>query len=1152
MLGLGALRVHAQTPTVTIFGSSNDGGVPVFCGVGSDILVSGRVAPVNAATLGGFLTAQVIMAMDYSGTEQEFDSESPSTLLVPQIVSFNSSLGLFTYRVFFANHAENAIVRYRVNYTMVDGTVVSGEFQTANFDVAFDVPAFAGGLPTCANPVVLDGAGTALPAGFPIENVTYSGPGVGINLDGETVFNPNAAGVGTHVVTFGGVYRGCSIFKSISVTVTQTPEPQIIGAPGTVCKLAEDEIRVGLRLSPLYIDETDSPFNADIQTTEGVQPLTVEIVEGTDSVYVIIPATSNSGTVRLSYQYLAGTCNAQTIDEFIVNEVANLNLGIISPSVANLNETLCFVAGGNNTLRLEGVPGAGLFESISGPQATIVPAGVGVDFTPSDPGNYRVRYSVMNSNCLFVVEQTLSYVAPAFPANFLNVADLTQFCISNNEQTLNFGLSNPGEGNEGRVFDEEGSETVYDGSATYAYTFSLSPARTIVLVYEVNEATGCVTRDTIRIRIQNGIVADVNYPTLNKPALSDTFCKDMNLQIPLQVTPSGGTITPQIIGGQQVIVNIGGTWYLQPRVTGQHVFLYSGFQDNCQFNRIFIVTVLDPDNIGPVAISTAGGQTTFSVGQGAVQLIGSPAGGVFSGTGVFGNTFNPTIAGVGTFNLTYTLTQGGCDASASITVTVNDGSNPPCTSPANYTALPSANGATLVWDAVPGAVSYQVRYRRLGTTVWIFRNVSATFSSLSLTGLETATTYEYQIRTTCSGNVISTFGPTRTFTTGTSATCLPPATLSVESVSSNSAIIEFSSPQGGAAPADYDVVLRFGAGPNAGQIAPNGQVSINAGESLSYEFSGLQPNTSYIVEVRTNCVGVSSSEVRTETFATLPDFTVCPAPTGLIVNATSETTAIATWNAVPVDVADYVFDLTGGPGSVTYTPGATTAALTGLNAGTTYTFSVRTLCGFGESAAAAFTFTTPGTGANCSGLTPSISSISLQSTQATVRWGRIQGATSYRLEYRLFGTSAFTTVSVAATAELTQFHPLTGLTPGTRYEVRVTAVCPGGNSPASVIRRFVTLSAGKFGETELTFDDNVSVYPNPSRGLFNIAFNAAWESQVQVSLFDLTGRNVLNQSFSVVEGHNVVDVDATRLGAGLYVLKFDSDGHTQTVKVSIQ
>jgi hypothetical protein len=51
----------------------------------------------------------------------------------------------------------------------------------------------------------------------------------------------------------------------------------------------------------------------------------------------------------------------------------------------------------------------------------------------------------------------------------------------------------------------------------------------------------------------------------------------------------------------------------------------------------------------------------------------TPAGGVWSGTGVNGASFNPAIAGLGTFQLTYTFTtSNGCSKSDTRTVSVND------------------------------------------------------------------------------------------------------------------------------------------------------------------------------------------------------------------------------------------------------------------------------------------------------------------------------------------------------------------------------------------------------------------------------------------------------------------------------------------------
>ncbi|MFN8165162.1 MAG: T9SS type A sorting domain-containing protein [Bacteroidia bacterium] len=60
-------------------------------------------------------------------------------------------------------------------------------------------------------------------------------------------------------------------------------------------------------------------------------------------------------------------------------------------------------------------------------------------------------------------------------------------------------------------------------------------------------------------------------------------------------------------------------------------------------------------------------------GHGPVTLSqGSPAGGSYYGTGVtVGTTFNPSIAGIGTFALSYVYSSGGCSDTATSSITVN-------------------------------------------------------------------------------------------------------------------------------------------------------------------------------------------------------------------------------------------------------------------------------------------------------------------------------------------------------------------------------------------------------------------------------------------------------------------------------------------------
>ena len=67
----------------------------------------------------------------------------------------------------------------------------------------------------------------------------------------------------------------------------------------------------------------------------------------------------------------------------------------------------------------------------------------------------------------------------------------------------------------------------------------------------------------------------------------------------------------------------------------------------------------------------------FCPGDPTTTLIGNPLGGTWSGTGIVGNDFDPTTAGVGTYTLTYSM--AGCNTT--INVIVNNG---PITGPIQH------------------------------------------------------------------------------------------------------------------------------------------------------------------------------------------------------------------------------------------------------------------------------------------------------------------------------------------------------------------------------------------------------------------------------------------------------------------------------------
>ncbi|HTF04674.1 MAG TPA: T9SS type A sorting domain-containing protein, partial [Bacteroidia bacterium] len=113
-------------------------------------------------------------------------------------------------------------------------------------------------------------------------------------------------------------------------------------------------------------------------------------------------------------------------------------------------------------------------------------------------------------------------------------------------------------------------------------------------------------------------------------------------------------------------------------------------------------TVMVTVNLAPVV--TLGSFSTVCLADDSMALTsGNPAGGIYSGTGVTGNTFSPSAAGIGTHTITYTYTDiNGCvnSDSASINVDACLGiSNAVAAGSIAISPNPATDVVTIAWNA---------------------------------------------------------------------------------------------------------------------------------------------------------------------------------------------------------------------------------------------------------------------------------------------------------------------------------------------------------------------------------------------------------------------------------------------------------------------
>jgi gliding motility-associated-like protein len=172
-------------------------------------------------------------------------------------------------------------------------------------------------------------------------------------------------------------------------------------------------------------------------------------------------------------------------------------------------------------------------------------------------------------------------------------------------------------------------------------------------------------------------------PTVSAGTYS-SVCSD-DPDVALVGSPVGGTFSGTGVTGSN----------FDPSVETQTITYSYTDGNGCSNTASTSITSVSPSSIN------AGTYSAVCVDASNISLVGSPLAGTFSGTGVSGNSFDPSV---GTQTVTYTyFDAGGCGGSATTTITVNQ---LPIVSAGSYSAVCSnAAVVPLVGSPVGGTFS---------------------------------------------------------------------------------------------------------------------------------------------------------------------------------------------------------------------------------------------------------------------------------------------------------------------------------------------------------------------------------------------------------------------------------------------------------------
>ena len=499
-----------------------------------------------------------------------------------------------------------------------------------------------------------------------------------------------------------------------------------------------------------------------------------------------------------------------------------------------------------------------------------------------------------------------------------------------------------------------------------------------------------------------------------------------------------------------------------------------------------------------------------------------------------------------------------------------------CTTPSGLSVSNiQANEVLLGWNAAQGAESYTIQARRVGTVDWI-EGIGITDLSVSYSGLEPCTDYEFRVQSVCTNGATSDFSSTFTFSTdGCSNPCPTPSNISVQAVNNNSAQISW---QGTPDAIAYRLNFRTGSITWQSMVVTENPYTLsNLTSCLDYEIqmqticSNSFGDVSPIVSFETNCPS-------------------CEAPQNVRFEAITPSSATIVWDAVDIATA---YDLRAREvGTSEWIEGSFTdigVSYTGLSACANYEVQIRSVCD-----------ATPSSYSNLAQFTTQCGNTlycTSQGEESSYEWieriaiGDFNNTSGNNFGYGNFQQSNITLASGASYALTlepgfsdTPFNEywriwmdLDGdgnfaanelvfdgnqaqnstintnitipnidasmLNTATAMRVSMKWIDPQTDAdPPSPCLTFgfgevedyrVTFSAGPTSTSEIAIEDVLNIYPNPNKGLFTLDVQLNERSNIGLRVFNAQGALLSELEFKDLTAARRA-VDLSNLASGIY------------------
>lgn len=308
---------------------------------------------------------------------------------------------------------------------------------------------------------------------------------------------------------------------------------------------------------------------------------------------------------------------------------------------------------------------------------TPIAGATATSYTASTSGNYTCY--IGNATCSSGPSNAINVYVSNNPFVSITGLDAT-YLVSGPADTL---TGSPG----GGTFSGAGiSGNVFQPSVAGIGTHTIS--------YSYTNTSGCTGTTTRSTNVCGPLVAQI---TANG---STTFCQGSNVMLSAQT--GTGLFYQWYRDG--IMISGASTYNYYANQSGNYTCQV--MHNICGSSLSNAITV----TVNPLpTVSFSGLASNYSTASAPATLTGSPSGGTFSGPGISGNVFSPSVAGVGTHTISYSYTNSnGCSRTIqrSTTVSFCNVAAAPAAISGNLTPCANSTGVVYTCTPVSGATSY--------------------------------------------------------------------------------------------------------------------------------------------------------------------------------------------------------------------------------------------------------------------------------------------------------------------------------------------------------------------------------------------------------------------------------------------------------------